>query len=63
MEPSVSTLHAERRQLVCLDSQILHPKISHQVFGHMHEVLNKIYLQNFFARMGCKSRDESNELN
>jgi len=27
----------------------------------MHEVLNKIYLQIFCARMGYKSRDESNE--
>ena len=31
------------------------------MFGHMHGVLNKIYLQFFFAQMGCKSRDEFNE--
>ena len=31
----------------CLDPKILHPKTSHQMFGHIHGVLNKIYLQNF----------------
>ena len=31
----------------CLDSKILHPKMSQQMFGHMHGVLNKIYLQIF----------------
>jgi hypothetical protein len=28
----------------CLDVKILHPKISHQIFRHMHGVLNKVYL-------------------
>ena len=37
------------------------PKISHGIFGHMHGVLNKIYLFKKIARMGYKSRDESNE--
>ena len=27
------------------------------------EALNEVYLQNFFAQMGCKSRDESNDAN
>ena len=31
----------------CLDPKFLHPKISHRMFGHMHGVLNEIYLQNF----------------
>ena len=31
----------------CLDSKILQKKTSHRIFGHTHEVLNKIYLQNF----------------
>ena len=31
------------------------------MLGHMHRVLNEVYLQFFFERMGCKSRDESNE--
>ena len=30
----------------CLNPKILHPKTLHSMFGHMHEVLNKIYLQN-----------------
>ena len=25
------------------------------------EILNEVYLQIFFAQMGCKSRDESND--
>ena len=25
----------------------------YQMFGHLYEVLNKIYLQFFFAMMGC----------
>ena len=29
---------------LCLDSKILHLKMSHQMFGSMHKVLNKIYL-------------------
>ena len=44
-----------------LDPKILHQKTPHGMFGYMHGVLNKIYLQIFFVRMGCKSRDESNE--
>ena len=28
-------------------SQKLFPKTSHRMFGHMHEVLNEVYLQNF----------------
>ena len=32
---------------VCLNPKNLHKKTSHQMFGHMHEVLNRIYLQNF----------------
>ena len=31
----------------CLDPKILHQKTSHRMFGNMHGVLNKIYLQNF----------------
>ena len=31
----------------CLDPKILHQKISHRMFGHMHGVLNKIYMQIF----------------
>jgi len=38
----VSTKHG-----ACLGPKILHPKTSHQIFWHMHGVLNKIYLQNF----------------
>ena len=30
----------------CLDPKILYAKILHPMFGHMHEVLNKICLQN-----------------
>ena len=26
------------------------PKISHGMFGHMHGVLNEVYLQNFLHR-------------
>ena len=33
-----------------LDFKILHLKISHQIFGHMYGVLNKIYLQTFLHR-------------
>ena len=40
---------------LCLDPKILHQKTSHQMFNHMHGVLNKIYLQNFFVQIGCKS--------
>jgi len=29
----------------------------------MYEVLNEVYLQIFFAQMGYKSRDESNDTN
>ena len=29
------------------DPKILHPKPSNRMFGHMHRVLNKVYLQNF----------------
>ena len=32
---------------VDLDPKILHQNTSHRMFGHMHRVLNKIYLQNF----------------
>ena len=52
-EPELS-LQAQRRNLgllkllavsgVCLDPKILGSKISHRIFGHMHRVLNKIYL-------------------
>ena len=45
---------------VCLDSKILHPKISHQIFEYIHRVLKKI-IYKLFSRMGYKSRDESNE--
>ena len=31
----------------CLDPKFLHPKTSHRIFGHMHRVLNEVYLQNF----------------
>ena len=31
----------------CLDPKILHQKTSHRMFGYIHRVLNKIYLQNF----------------
>ena len=33
-------------------SQIFLKKILHQIFEHMHEVLNEIYLQNFFCTDG-----------
>ena len=32
---------------VGLDPKFVHPKTSHQMFGHMYEVLNEIYLQIF----------------
>ena len=35
------------KQRVCLNPKNLHQKTSHRMFGHMHEVLNRIYLQNF----------------
>jgi len=31
----------------CLDPKFLHPKTSHRMFGHMHGVLNEVYLQKF----------------
>ena len=34
----------------CLDTKILYQKTSHQIFGHMHRVLNKIYLHIFLHR-------------
>ena len=33
-----------QRATTCLDPKILHQKISHQMFGYMYGVLNKIYL-------------------
>ena len=36
-----------KRDIEYLDPKILHPKTSHRMFGHMHGVLNKIYLQIF----------------
>ena len=38
-----------------LDPKILHPKMSHRMFRHMHGVLNKNLFINFFARMDYKS--------
>jgi len=31
----------------CLDAKNFWQKTSHHMFGHMHGVLNEIYLQNF----------------
>ena len=43
----LSTLFPRILRPCLLDSKILRPKTSHWIFGHIHEVLNKIYLQNF----------------
>ena len=40
---------------VGLDPKFVHPKTSHQMFGHMYEVINEIYLQ-FFLHVWAVNR-------
>ena len=61
MHPICSRLYTDKRLLllanlyllgyhlvrVCLDPKFLHPKTLHGMFGHMHRVLNEVYLQFF----------------
>ena len=43
-------LHIKQTLRLCLDPKILHSQLSHQMFGHMYGVLNKIYLQKILHR-------------
>ena len=70
---SVFSSFSEDRFVSSVDSSLPSPMIkapinpvnaknlSHRIFRHTYGVLNEVYLQNFFAWMSCKSRDESNE--
>jgi transcriptional regulator of NAD metabolism len=47
---------------VCLDSKKIWPKMSHQIFGHMHIALN-VDEKKSIVQFACKLRDESFEPN
>ena len=45
--PSVTCSWRYKISWAMFSSQKVFQKTSHRIFGHIHEVLNKIYLQNF----------------